>query len=83
MLSAEVDNILQDLRNSFHLMKASSIHGYNKVVTNQSAANFVSTNQNRAFGPCDFLTSQIKVLTHVTPRNKEHTHTRVESTFFT
>ena len=45
----------------------SSHDGYINVLTNQSAANFVSTNQNRAFRPCDLLTSQPIVLAHVTP----------------
>ena len=49
------------------MTNTSSQYGYIVVVTNQSAANLVSTNQNRAFRPCDLLTSQIKVLTHVTP----------------
>ena len=48
------------------LMINSSAYGYDKVVTNQSAANLVSTNQNRAFRPCDLLTSQPIVLAHVT-----------------
>ena len=60
----------------------SSMDGYDNVVTNQSAAKFLSTNQNRAFSPCDFCDVTPIVLTHVTPRNKEHTHTRVESALF-
>ena len=33
-----------------------------------------------SISPCDLCDVTPIVLTHVTPRNKEHTHTRVEST---
>ena len=43
---------------------ASSAYGYDEVLTNQSAAKFLSTNQNRAFRPCDLLTSQMPIYGH-------------------
>ena len=63
----------------------SSAYGYDEVLTNQSAANFLSTNQNRAFGPCDLCDVIMPIFGHGLTRdpwNKEHTHTRVESTLF-
>ena len=47
--------------------EASSTYGYTKVLTNQSAANWLSTNQNRAFHPCDFYDVTLAPKTHVTP----------------
>ena len=42
----------------------SSAHGYDKVVTNQSAAKFLSTNQNRAFHPCDLYDVTMPIFGH-------------------
>ena len=43
---------------------ASSQYGYIVVVTNQSAAKFLSTNQNRAFGPCDLCDVTMPIFGH-------------------
>ena len=43
---------------------ASSQYGYIMVVTNQSAAKFLSTNQNRAFRPCDLCDVTMPIFGH-------------------
>ena len=43
---------------------ASSQYGYIVVVTNQSAAKFLSTNQNRAFHPCDLCDVTMPIFGH-------------------
>ena len=45
-------------------MYVSSAYGYDEVVTNQSAAKFVSTNQNRAFHPCDLCDVTMPIFGH-------------------
>ena len=47
--------------------EVSSTYGYIMVVTNQSAAKLLSTNQNHAFRPCDFYDVKLTLLPHVTP----------------
>ena len=55
---------------SLRRKKISSDDGYNKVLTNQSAAFLLSTNQNRAFHPCDLCDVTLPIFghkIHVTP----------------
>ena len=59
-----------DYEQSLFSCVVSSHNGYTMVLTNQSAAFFLSTNQNRVFHPCDLCDVTLPIYghkIHVTP----------------